>query len=92
MLQDIEQLKFNVRGKMPFADHHNYDREDINRIGNTAKRTQADLILCTHKDLVKIGVNELNEIPVYALIVDVEFIEGKEEFEKLIRKTVGQTE
>ena len=85
----LDQLKFNVRGKMPFADHHNYDREDINRIGNTAKRTQADLILCTHKDLVKIGVNELNGIPVYALIVDVEFIEGQEVFEELIRETLA---
>lgn len=85
----LEQQEYNLRGNMPFPDHHDYDREDINRIGEAAKRCKAEVILCTHKDLVKIGVNELHGIPVYALIIETEFIQGEDQTQALIRAAVS---
>lgn len=85
----LEELDLNVRGKMPFPDHHNYEREDIQRIGVSAARCGAESIICTHKDLVKIGVNELNGIPVFALIVDVEFLSGEETFQQAVLDAVN---
>lgn len=85
----LEQLDFNVRGTLPFPDHHNFDREDINRIGESAKRCHAEALLCTHKDLVKIGVNELHGIPVYALIIQTKFIDGQEEIQAAILEALN---
>lgn len=86
----LEHLDFNIRGSLPFPDHHNYDREDINRISEAAKRCQAEAIFCTHKDLVKIGVNELGGVPVYALIIETEFIHGQDEIEAAILKALKE--
>ncbi len=85
----LERLDFNVRNKMPFPDHHNYDREDINRIGNAAKRSHADFIVCTHKDLVKVDINELQGLPIYALIVEIEFCDGADAMKNLILASVS---
>lgn len=85
----LERLEFNLRGNIPFPDHHNYDREDINRIGSSANRYQAEFILCTHKDLVKIGVNEIGGIPIYALVVELKFDQGEDRLSEMILKTIS---
>jgi len=88
--ETLESLGMLVQGKMPFPDHHDFDREDINRIGTHAGRAGVEAIVCTHKDLVKVTANQLNEIPVFALVVDVEIIDGEQAFKTAIKKVIGK--
>ena len=64
-----------------FPDHHSYSREDLDELGTRSASSGASAIVCTHKDLVKVGCNQLAGIPVYALLIDLEFVDGQPEFE-----------
>jgi tetraacyldisaccharide 4'-kinase len=62
-----------------FPDHHHYALTDLQQLEAKAKAQQAELLLCTHKDLVKIGVTSLGGVPLYALRVGLKFLTGEEE-------------
>jgi len=62
-----------------FPDHHNYARVDIDRLAETAGRAKADVLVCTHKDLVKIRLDELRGVPLWAVVVGIEFLAGEAE-------------
>ena len=51
----VRQMGADVRGHLVFADHHRYRVRDLARIADEAKRRQADLVLTTEKDAVKLG-------------------------------------
>ena len=76
--QTLVQQSADLVGHEVFADHHRFDREDLQRIGDAANRASAQQILCTHKDLVKVGVDRIGGLPVYAVLIEVEFTAGRE--------------
>ena len=85
----LQSLGYQIQDKLPFPDHHNYTRSDITRIGEVASRSGAEAIVCTHKDLVKVASDQVNGIPVYALIVDVEIVAGEKELETAVDRVVA---
>lgn len=86
----IEQDSFNVTDSMNFPDHHEFSRDDISRIGNAAKDSKAAVIVCTHKDLVKIGVDAIEGIPVHAVLIEIEFLSGLEKLKEAIEAVAEQ--
>lgn len=60
-----------------FPDHHTYQRSDLDRLADLAQRYDAATIVCTHKDLVKLQVDELCSRPVWAVVVGIEFLSGE---------------
>ena len=76
--QTLLQQSANLVGHEVFADHHRFDREDFERIGDSAKRAGAKQILCTHKDLVKVGTDRIGGLPVHAVLIEVEFTTGRQ--------------
>lgn len=64
---------FTLLGHEIFDDHHAFDREDIETIGRRARAAGAGQIVCTHKDLVKVAVDQIEGLPVFAALIDVEF-------------------
>ncbi|TWT99080.1 Tetraacyldisaccharide 4'-kinase [Botrimarina colliarenosi] len=62
-----------------FADHHAYIRPDVERIEREATAAAADLVVCTHKDLVKVGVATLGALPLWAVAIDAVVTHGGEE-------------
>ncbi len=80
----LQNHDLNVVGHRTFPDHHNYTRQDIVEIGHQAIQTSADVIVCTHKDLVKIETNQLEGIPIYAWLIDVEISSGQTEVQSAI--------
>jgi tetraacyldisaccharide 4'-kinase len=63
-----------------FADHHDYQRTDIQRLVKLAETHQTTTIVCTHKDLVKIQVDHLGVAELWALSVTVTPTCGGNEF------------
>lgn len=78
-LNTVASTGVKVVGQKFFPDHHLYDRTDIEVIAEAAVESGAAAIVCTHKDLVKIGVNQFKGLPIYALVAEIVFLEGETE-------------
>jgi tetraacyldisaccharide 4'-kinase len=77
---------YNVVAFQEFPDHHGYQRGDIEHLEQWAGQTGADAIVCTAKDLVKIGWERLGSLPLYALTIGMEFLEGQQQLEAQLAK------
>ena len=67
----------NVVGQKFFPDHHAFARGDIESVVQLARAKGAHRIICTHKDLVKIAINQMDSMPFFALQIDLEFTHGE---------------
>jgi tetraacyldisaccharide 4'-kinase len=61
-----------------FPDHHNYTREDVASLSQWGQ--QADILVCTRKDLVKLRVPTLGGVPLWAVNIEIGFLTGEEVF------------
>ena len=50
-----------------FPDHHAYGPGDLHALAAAARQTEAEALVCTQKDLVKIGVDQLGDRPLWAI-------------------------
>lgn len=74
----IEQLVGKPTPLLPFPDHHPYDRDDVERIQEWALALRLEQLVCTHKDLVKLGVDRIGDVPLSALIIELDLLSGEE--------------
>jgi tetraacyldisaccharide 4'-kinase len=81
-------LGAETTGLVEFADHHRYTRHDIERLERAAE--DADLVVCTHKDLVKVGVEGLGGAPLWAVSIEAELTVGGEELAARLRELAAQ--
>ena len=86
MLAERTKLKMVRR----FADHYQYTDEDLRNLVQEAKRQQADGLLCTVKDLVKIRELNVPDFPVCALSVEAEMIAGRQAFVDELRALISR--
>ncbi len=69
-----------------FPDHHRYTPDDVRSLAAWAERLGAAAVLCTHKDLVKIGVDRLGSLPLWAVGVEFRFLAGQEAVERCLER------
>lgn len=74
----LESLGAEVVAFTEFADHHAYTRRDIEAIERSAVEHDAGLIVCTHKDLVKVGVGWLGDRRLRAVGIEADLRVGGE--------------
>ena len=60
-----------------YPDHHAYSAADLTALGSWAAEQGAAAVVCTHKDLVKVGQTQLGRLPLWALQVEMQFLHGK---------------
>lgn len=65
-----------------FPDHHNYTREDVTSLSQWGQ--QADILVCTRKDLVKLRVPTLGGVALWAVNIEIGFLAGQEKLEGLL--------
>jgi tetraacyldisaccharide 4'-kinase len=85
----LESCGYAIAGFREFPDHHRYSREDIESLAAWGQEVEAEALICTHKDLVKIGMEKLGVRPLWSLRVGIEFFAGCTAFEKLLQ-TMGE--
>lgn len=51
-----EALNLRILDKVVYPDHHDYTKEDVERVRSKASETKADLIVTTEKDAVKLAL------------------------------------
>jgi len=64
-----------------FADHHGYQRQDVESLDAWADGLDVAAVLTTHKDLVKLGVDRLGRHPLRAVAIGLDFVAGQAEME-----------
>jgi tetraacyldisaccharide 4'-kinase len=68
-----------------FADHHDYGAEDLAAMTRWLDQQQnIELVVCTHKDLVKLGVKQIGGVPLVALSIGLKFLTGQQELEQRV--------
>jgi tetraacyldisaccharide 4'-kinase len=72
----LRQLGAVVVGFEALPDHHHFSADDLARLGERAKSVNADLLLTTHKDLVKMHVTELGGCPLWGVQIGTEIVRG----------------
>ena len=76
----LREINLQICGQESFPDHHQFTGEDLESLAAKANQAGAGALLCTHKDLVKVGTKRIGSLPVYAIVIDVAFVSGEEEF------------
>jgi len=67
----VTNLGAKIVGHLTFSDHYLYNKKDINKICYNAKIANADLILTTEKDFVRI-VDRIENLPkIYYLTIEI---------------------
>jgi len=71
-----------------FPDHYAYTTLDQNALSSSATESNAELIVCTQKDLVKLSQPQLGGLPLWAVGIEIEFLSGREALEQLLKAVV----
>jgi tetraacyldisaccharide 4'-kinase len=82
----LDTLGCEVVAWREFPDHYNYTREDVAALSEWGQ--QADVLVCTRKDLVKLRVPTLGSIPLWAVKIEIGFLAGQAEFEQQVAQIV----
>jgi tetraacyldisaccharide 4'-kinase len=77
--QTLEKWGAKTTAFRAFPDHYAYSAEDIADLAQWAKSTSCKAIVCTQKDLVKLQIDLLGEIPLFALQIDIQIRSGESE-------------
>jgi len=88
----LETCGYRVVEFRELPDHHRYTPEDVASLSAWAERLPVEAVVCTHKDLVKLNVERLGGWPLWALTIEMAFLNGKAEFERhleAIRLKIG---
>lgn len=80
----VEAAGAHVAVEHIFPDHHPYPAGDAAEVGESARRSEAELVVTTVKDLVKIQAADLSGVPVVALEVALDIIAGEDALQQLI--------
>jgi tetraacyldisaccharide 4'-kinase len=71
-----------------FPDHHPYRRDDLFSLAEWARQAEVAAVLCTSKDLVKIGLDHLGDKPLWAVRVGLKFVAGESELESMLHEAI----
>jgi len=70
-------------------DHQKITSDSLQKFAKKCKRAGAQLIVCTEKDQVKFLKSFQTCIPVAYVEIEIDFLDGKENWDKLMDRAVG---
>jgi tetraacyldisaccharide 4'-kinase len=82
----LEQCGCQIADFWEFADHHRYTPRDVRQLAEWAAGLDVSAVVCTCKDLVKLDADRLGDVPLWAVRIDMEFLEGQAALESRLRK------
>jgi tetraacyldisaccharide 4'-kinase len=75
-----------------FPDHHPFDRDDLDRLAQSARDSGAAALVCTSKDLVKVNADQWQGVPVWALEIELAVTNGQEELHLRLQQVIDPIE
>jgi len=82
----LSELGGNIICHRHFADHHRFRQQEMIDFINDAKRQNAELIVTTEKDAVRMPRLDRRDIPLYFLRVEIDILSGQENFDQCISR------
>ncbi|MGE0609117.1 MAG: tetraacyldisaccharide 4'-kinase [Pirellulales bacterium] len=80
----LEHLKSELVELREFPDHHPYTRDDVRGLSDWAGQLHVAAVLTTHKDLVKLELDQIGRAPLWAVTIGMEILAGRDELEALL--------
>jgi tetraacyldisaccharide 4'-kinase len=71
-----------------FPDHHVFSPAELTSLSDAARNADAELIVCTQKDLVKSPHENLGNTPLRAVTIEMQFLTGQQAFEEMLERVV----
>ncbi|MEI7733220.1 MAG: tetraacyldisaccharide 4'-kinase [Verrucomicrobiota bacterium] len=69
-----------------FADHHRFTQQEVLNTINRGKKRQAEMIITTQKDAVRIPKLDRRDLPMYFVRVEIKIIAGAKDFNECVRR------
>lgn len=89
-MQTLKQLGCRIIDQKQFADHHQYQRDDVQALEAWARKLPADTwLLTTQKDWVKLRVDQLGGKPLWSLRIALEITQGRSALEAVLLNVIG---
>ena len=82
--KSIELEKIDILNKITFADHYNYNQEDVDRFKKNINDSEAEIIITTEKDMIKISKLDLGDLKIFSF--GIIFSLDKKSESKLLEK------
>ena len=73
--RDLERWGFSLAGRLSFSDHHRYDRSDFRRVLDQARRSGAEWLLTTEKDVQNMSEPWTESLPLFCCSMELEIPE-----------------
>ena len=83
--QNIDLLDF-----FAFPDHHHYVEEDLNQLALSSSQHNADIVVTTLKDLVKLEPTHIGDAELWAISIEAEFHSGLDQLEERLQSITTQ--
>jgi tetraacyldisaccharide 4'-kinase len=74
-----------------FPDHHAFSAADQNEIAAGASASDAEFVVATRKDLVKLPIEQIGDRPLWALSIEMQLLAGQRELESALANVLGIT-
>ena len=91
--QTLLDVGADIIESLHFPDHHDYTVEEMQDVMEQALTLQAEAVVITEKDAVKVPVEIVRQdypIPIYVISVEVTFQNGSEEFRRMLADEIGK--
>jgi len=69
-----------------YIDHHRFDQEELTNVFDDALEAEAEIIVTTEKDAVRIDQNVHAPLPMYYLRVEIKILSGVADFEEAVSR------
>lgn len=69
-----------------FPDHHWFERDELDQFYERCAERAMEMIITTEKDAVRLSRPDQIEVPVYFLRIEVEILEGKDQWDACIER------
>lgn len=84
----LAQLGFEVKAFRTFADHHPYSPKDLDELRQWLETANVVAAVVTQKDLVKIGVDRLGNVPLWAVEIGTHVVGGNDALERKLNEVL----
>ena len=82
----LTELGAEICSKKRFLDHHRFTTEEMDRFFTRAPDAQADIIVTTEKDAVRLPADLSSPAPIYYLRLEIEILSGDHDFDAAVSR------
>ena len=86
----LDSMDIDVAGRETFPDHFHYDEAALETLSSSADRADCQVLLTTSKDLVKIPEVQINGRELWALEIEADITQGRDQLEQSLSQIIDR--